>query len=163
MTEFSPNEALSGEETEALALTNSSPDASDPRGSLYTYHDVLVEHGNELCDSEGSRAFVRFARKFLGQFIAERSPKELVRLVKTLLIVWKYKNKGYFRVRREEDESEWVVAKNDKAMRAALKCFVGLREAAKKVGATWPILGDPADESIVDTFWNDNNAALGTM
>jgi hypothetical protein len=43
--------------------------------SFYTNHDVLIEPGYRLGDSEGSRAFVRFAKKCSCSLTATRSSR----------------------------------------------------------------------------------------
>jgi hypothetical protein len=155
--ELSPNDIHPGEDTGAPALTDTSPDASCQLGSRYTHHEVLLD-GHDFLDSEGSRAFVHFLKKFILPFGATRSSKEALSLVIHLVKAWEVTNKGNFRERRPEGSTEgpeWVVASNSMVVRAASKCFAGLCKAVKKVRATRRVLLDSTDESVLDAFWND--------
>jgi hypothetical protein len=156
--ELSPNDIHPGEDMGAPALTDTSPDASCQLGSRYTHHEVLIDSEYELYDSEGSRAFVRFLQAFIVRFSESRSAKEALSFVTCWVMAWELTNKGDFRERRPEGSTEgpeWVVASNRTIVKAATKCFVGLRKAARKVRATRRVLWDRTDESVLDAFWND--------
>jgi hypothetical protein len=166
--------------------SNSSDEHAEARAtifppSLYTYHDVLIEPGYRLKDSEGSRAFVRFAKKYSCSLMATISFEEVVCIVATLMEIWNEWNRGRFLERppagsNEEsewvevlelppagsnEESEWVEASKTAVTTVAVKTFVGLRKVAKKLGPTGPLLlVNPADETVIDAFWKDNNDAV---
>jgi hypothetical protein len=134
--------------------------AYDHQLAVYTSHDVLIENGYELHDTEGNRAFVKFAKGFLYSFTEGLASKKTACLVITMVRSWNRFNTGRFLERPPDQDSEWVVASDFKTVVAAANCLWGLREAAKKVGATEALLFDSTDESIVDAFWIDKNAGL---
>jgi hypothetical protein len=130
----------------------------------YTNHDVLVEPEHNLGDGEGSRAFVQFAKEYSFALANTKSIAKVVSRVALVMEVWNKYNTGRFLERRSEkgeEESERVVASKTDALMVAVKCFFGLRKAATKQGPGWMRkLVNPADQSVVDAFWKDNNDAV---
>jgi hypothetical protein len=130
----------------------------------YINRDVLVEPGYNLGDSEGSRGFVRFAKEYSFALMPTTSAAEVVSTMAILMETWNEIHAGRFLERpsgNDDKESERVPVSKTDALIVAMKCFFGLRKAAKKQGPKWMhLLLDPTDQSVVDAFWKDNNDAV---